>query len=123
MDAEAAFVEHDENLKIQEGLVRHIIRHCLENCKAELAILERDVEKLKKADAPFTRFTYEEAIKKLNELGSDIKHGEDLGNDDEGLLTKDSEVPIFIEKWPKEIKPFYMKLDPTNPSRALNSDS
>lgn len=122
MDAEAAFVEHDENLTIQEGLVRFIIRYCLENCKQELAILERDTEKLKKADAPFTRFTYEQAIKKLNELGSDIKFGEDLGNDDEAMLTKDSEVPIFIEKWPKEIKPFYMKLDPTDPTRALNSD-
>lgn len=122
MDAEAAFVEHDENLKIQEGLVRHIIRYCLENCQEELAILGRDTEKLKKADAPFTRYTYEQAIKKLNELGSDIKFGEDLGNDDEGLLTKDSVVPIFIEKWPKEIKPFYMKLDPTDPNRALNDD-
>lgn len=122
MDAEAAFVEHDQNLVLQEGLVRHIIRHCLAHCQEELIILERDQEKLKKADAPFTRYTYDEAIKKLNELGSDIKHGEDLGNDDEGLLTKDSEVPVFIEKWPKEIKPFYMKLDPTDPRRALNDD-
>lgn len=122
MDAEAAFVEHEDNLKIQEGLVRHIIRHCLAHCQEELIILERDVEKLKKADAPFARYTYDEAIKKLNELGSDIKHGEDLGNDDEGLLTKDSVVPVFIEKWPKEIKPFYMKLDPVDPRRALNDD-
>lgn len=122
MDAEAAFVDHEENLKIQEGLVRFMIRYCLDNCKEELAILGRDVEKLAKADAPFTRFTYEEAIKKLHELGSDIKHGEDLGNDDEGLLTKDSDVPIFIEKWPKAIKPFYMKPDPNNPDIVLNDD-
>ncbi|MFA6106014.1 MAG: asparagine--tRNA ligase [Patescibacteria group bacterium] len=121
MDAEAAFVEHDENLKIQEGLVRHIIRYALEHCLEELAILERDLEKLKKADAPFTRYSYDAAIKKLNELGSDIKYGEDLGNDDEGILTKDSEVPVFIEKWPKEIKPFYMKLDKEN-KLALNDD-
>ena len=32
MDAEAAFVEHEENLNIQEGLVRYIIRYCLKNC-------------------------------------------------------------------------------------------
>jgi len=122
MDAEAAFVEHEDNLKTQEGMVRHIVRHCLENCKEELEILERDIEKLKKSDAPFTRYTYDEAIKKLNELGSDIKYGEDLGNDDEGLLTKDSEVPVFIEKWPKSIKPFYMKRDPNNPDLVLNDD-
>lgn len=121
MDAEGAFVEHEDNLKIQEGLVRYIIRYCLANCGEELAILERDVERLKKVDAPFTRYTYDEAIKKLNELGSDIKYGEDLGNDDEGLLTKDSDVPVFIEKWPKEIKPFYMKLD-SEGKLALNDD-
>jgi len=71
---------------------------------------------------PFTRYTYEETIKKLNELGSDIKLGEDLGNDDEGLLTKDSNVPVFIEKWPKDIKPFYMKKDPEDNNIVLNND-
>jgi asparaginyl-tRNA synthetase len=66
--------------------------------------------------------TYDEAIKVLNENGSDIKHGEDLGNDDEGILTQNSDVPVFIHKWPKHIKPFYMKVDPDNPDLALNSD-
>jgi asparaginyl-tRNA synthetase len=122
MDAEAAFVEHEENLQIQEGMVRHIVRYCLEHCADELQILERDTEKLKKADAPFTRYSYDEAIKKLNEMGSDIKHGEDLGNDDEGLLAQDSEVPVFIEKWPKSIKPFYMKRAKENPDLVYNDD-
>ncbi len=122
MDAEAAFVEHEENLQIQEGLVRAIVRYCLDHCKAELAILERDTAKLAAVDAPFTRYTYDQAIVKLNELGSDIKYGEDLGNDDEGLLTKDSVVPVFIEKWPKSIKPFYMKRDSVNPELVLNDD-
>jgi asparaginyl-tRNA synthetase len=39
-----------------------------------------------------------------------------------GLLTKDSSVPIFIEKWPKEIKPFYMKRDDQNNNLVLNDD-
>ncbi|MEK7681141.1 MAG: asparagine--tRNA ligase [Patescibacteria group bacterium] len=122
MDAEAAFVDHDQNLQIQEGLVRYIICYCLKNCKEELVALERNVEPLQKADKPFTRYTYDQAIEKLRELGSDIKYGEDLGNDDEGLLTKDSEVPVFIEKWPKSIKPFYMKRDPNNAELVLNDD-
>lgn len=122
MDAEAAFLEHEDNLNLQEGLVRHIIKHCLANCQLELGILERDVKKLEQADAPFLRLSYDEAIKKLHELGSDIQYGEDLGNDDEGLLTKDSAVPVFIEKWPKSIKPFYMKRNPDNPDLVLNDD-
>jgi len=122
MDAEAAFVEHEENLRIQEGLVRYVVKFCLDNCKEELEILERNIAPLQKADQPFTRFSYDQAIEKLHQLGSDIKYGEDLGNDDEGLLTKDSEVPVFIEKWPKSIKPFYMKRDPNNPDLVLNDD-
>ncbi len=123
MDAEAAFVEHDENLRIQEGLVKHIIKKCLVECQTELAVLERNTEPLQKiVDLPFKRLTYDEAIPELHRLGSDIKHGEDLGNDDEALLTKDSPVPIFIEKWPKAIKSFYMKVSPENAERVLNAD-
>ncbi len=123
MDAEAAFVEHEGNLAIQEGLIKHIIKKCLEECKVELEVLERDIIPLQKVvDKPFIRLTYSETIKKLNELGSDINYGEDLGNDDEGLLTQNSEVPIFIEKWPKKIKPFYMKINPENSEQVLNDD-
>jgi len=123
MDAEAAFVEHDENIALQEGLVKHIIKFTLENCKKELEILERDITPLQTVvEKPFTRYTYAEALEKLQELGSDIKFGEDLGNDDEAMLTRDSDVPVFIEKWPKDIKPFYMKIDPEDDSRVLNDD-
>ena len=123
MDAEAAFMEHDENVKIQERIIKYIVEHCINTCKQELEILERDVAPLQAiVDNDFTRYTYDQAIVKLNELGSDIKYGEDLGNDDEGLLTKDSLVPVFIEKWPKEIKPFYTKVDPENPHLVLNDD-
>ena len=38
------------------------------------------------------------------------------------MLTEDSPVPVFIEKWPKEIKAFYMKRDPQNPDLVLGSD-
>ncbi|MBU0596543.1 asparagine--tRNA ligase [Patescibacteria group bacterium] len=122
MDAEAAYVEHEENMQIQEEMICFIVNRCLERRGEELEILERDLEPLKKIKAPFTRLTYTEAIEKLNSLGSDIKFGEDLGNDDEGLLTKNEAVPVFIHKWPKNIKPFYMKVDPENSELVLNND-
>lgn len=123
MDAEAAFVEHDENMDLQEALIKFIAKRCLENCANEMETLERDPEPIKKmVELPFERLEYTLAVKKLNELGSEIKHGEDLGTADEELLTKDSPVPVFIHKWPKAIKPFYMKVDPTNPELVLNND-
>lgn len=123
MDAEAAYVEHDENMDIQEAMIKFIVKRTLERCQLEIEILERNQEPLKKMlELPFIRLTYTEAIEKLNSMGSDIKFGEDLGNDDEGLLTQDSAVPVFIHKWPKAIKPFYMKQDQNNPELVCNND-
>jgi len=122
MDAEAAFVNHEGNMKIQEELICHIVEKVLEKNRKELEILERDISKLEKVKAPFGRMTYTEAIKKVQALGSDIKDGEDLGADDETLLTQNSDVPIFVEKWPRQIKAFYMKRDPQNPEFVLGSD-
>jgi len=122
MDAEAAYVEHDENLKIQEDLIRFIIRAVLKKNATELEVLERDIDQLKKADAPFKRMTHKEAIEYLRSRGSDISDESDLGAKDEVMLTEGSDVPVFIEKWPKEIKAFYMKLDKDNPDLVLCAD-
>jgi asparaginyl-tRNA synthetase len=122
MDAEAAYMEHEENMEVQEDMVAFIVERCLERCQKELKVLERDIEPLKKIKTPFTRLTYSEAIEELNKKGSDIKFGEDLGGDDEGLLTEGSDVPVFIHKWPRSIKPFYMKTDPNDPELVLNND-
>ena len=122
MDAEAAFVEHAENMEIQEGLIRYVIRTVLEKCDQELDILERDKEALRAADAPFKKMTHHEAVEYLREKGSQITHGSDLGAPDELMLTEGSPVPVFIEKWPKEIKAFYMKRDPENENLVLGND-
>lgn len=122
MDAEAAFIEHEENIKIQEGLVEFIVEKVLEKNLKELETLERNIEPLKKIKAPFVRMTHAEAVKKLHKMGSDIKEDDDLGGDDETILTKEYEKPIFVEKYPAKVKAFYMKRDPENPELALCAD-
>ncbi|NQV89688.1 MAG: asparagine--tRNA ligase [Parcubacteria group bacterium] len=122
MDAEAAYVEHEENMQIQEALIIRIVKDVLEKCAYELKVLERDTEPLSKVQAPFPRLTHAQAIAKLRELGSDIGDKDDLGADDETILTKEFDRPIFIEKYPAEVKAFYMKRDPNNPELALNND-
>jgi len=122
MDAEAAFVEHEENMKIQEELICHIIKKVLELNQKELKILERDIEPLKKIEAPFIRKTHAEVVKELREMGSDIEENHDLGGDDETILTKKYDKPIFVEKYPAEVKAFYMKRDPEDENRALCCD-
>jgi asparaginyl-tRNA synthetase len=122
MDAEAAFVEHEENMKIQEELICHIVKKVLELNQKELKILERDIEPLKKIEAPFIRKTHAKVVKELREMGSDIEENHDLGGDDETILTKKYDKPIFVEKYPAEVKAFYMKRDPEDENRALCCD-
>ncbi|MCX6792597.1 MAG: asparagine--tRNA ligase [Candidatus Falkowbacteria bacterium] len=122
MDAEMAFVDLDQNLDTQEALVRFMVQAVLEKNQEELAILERDVKPLENISKPFYRMTHVQAVNELKDMGSDIGERDDLGADDETMLTKKYDNPIFVTRYPKEIKAFYMKTDPADESRVLGAD-
>ncbi len=122
MDAEMAYCDHEGNLAIQEQLISHVVLRCIERCKEELGILERDIAALERVKPPFLRMTHAEAVEKLRTMGSDIGAEDDLGGDDETMLTEQLEKPVFIEKYPAVVKAFYMKRDPENPGLALCAD-
>lgn len=122
MDAEMAFMDMYESIKLQEELIRYVIRTVAEKYRNELEILERDVERLLRADAPFLHMTHREAIDLLRSKGSEIGYEDDFGAMEEGLLTEGSDVPLFVEKWPRKIKAFYMKRDDENPDVVLGAD-
>lgn len=122
MDAEAAFVEFNENLDIQEALIKYVVRDILEKAKTELTIIGRDTAPLEYIlKEPFVRLAYPDAIKKLKELGSDIETGTDFGNDDETILMNHYKVPVFVTHYPATIKAFYFKRDAKN-TAALCAD-
>jgi asparaginyl-tRNA synthetase len=109
MDAEVAFCDLDGILQVEEELILHILMRVLQNCQAEFATLERDQEPLRKIKGPFKRMTHEEAVAELQSMGSDIQPNHDLGGDDETMLTKKYDSPIFVTHYPAEVKAFYMK--------------
>jgi asparaginyl-tRNA synthetase len=122
MDAEAAFVDFDQNVDIQEALIKYVIKDVLEKAKTELAIITRDITPLEHVlSEPFVRLSYSDAIKQLNKLGSDIEEGTDFGNDDETILMNHYKVPIFVTHYPAAIKAFYFKRDIKN-TAALCAD-
>ncbi len=121
MDAEAAFVEHEENMKIQEELISFMVQKVLSENQKELKILERDSKLLENIKPPFYHITHSDAVKKLKELGSDIGEMDDLGADDETILTKLYDKPLFVENYPAEVKAFYMKRNESG-KFALNND-
>ena len=120
MDAEAAFVEHEENMQIQEDLIRYVIRSVIKKNKRDLKLLERNIDTLKKADNKFKKMSHKEAIDLLKKKGFEIDYNDDFGAKEEAAISENSDVPIFIEKWPKDLKAFYMKRDKDD--LALGSD-
>jgi asparaginyl-tRNA synthetase len=123
VEPEVAFMEHDENMDLAEDFLAHIVDHVLETCQTELETLERDTTTLEAAaESSFPRITYDEAVDILHEEGSDIERGDDFGGRDETILTEQFDKPVLVERFPSDIKPFYMKDDPDEPSRALCLD-
>ncbi|QHE52489.1 asparagine--tRNA ligase [Pontibacillus sp. HMF3514] len=123
IEPEMAFMDHEDNLEVQEQYVSHVIQSVLENCKLELQALERDTTQLEKIQAPFPRITYGDAIKLLKEKGfDDIEWGDDFGAPHETAIAESYDKPVFITHFPLDIKAFYMKPDPENPDVALCAD-
>ncbi|WP_202079959.1 asparagine--tRNA ligase [Caldalkalibacillus salinus] len=122
IEPEMAFVDHEENLEIQENFVTYVTQAVLNNCRQELEVLERDLTKLENVQAPFPRITYDDAIELLQEKGHEIKWGEDFGAPDETAIAEHFDKPVFITHYPTEIKAFYMKPDPEREDVVLCAD-
>jgi asparaginyl-tRNA synthetase len=122
VEPEVAFNDSDANMRLQESFVSYIVARVLDRRKEELKEFERDTAPLERVLPPFPRISYGDAVAKLNTLGSDIKWGDDLGGDDETLLAKEYDRPVFVFNYPKEVKAFYMKENPDDPRTVLNND-
>jgi len=122
LEQEAAFYDNEDNMKFQEDMISYVCQKMAEKQKDLLKELGRDPEYLKKVKPPFYRLTYDEALEKLKEAGVDKEWGDDLGAEDEYILTNRLDKPLFVWRWPKISKPFYMKLDPQNEEYVLNDD-
>jgi asparaginyl-tRNA synthetase len=123
VEAEEAYYDNEDNMALQERLVQYLIGRCLEMCREELKILERDIQTLEAVvNRPFASITYDEAIALLQRQGSPIQPGEDLGGDEETALGLHFGRPVFVMNYPKAIKAFYMKEDPGRPDRVLCAD-
>lgn len=122
IEPEMAFIDLDDNMAIQEEMICYIVQRVLKNCQPELKTLERDQNKLEAIQAPFPRLSYDEAVALLQAEGSDIQWGSDFGAPDEAIICNKYDKPVFIHRFPTQIKAFYMKPDPQRPDVALGSD-
>lgn len=122
VEPEAAYFEHEDNLRLQEELISHTVQTVLRERSKELAVLERDLTRLEKVVPPFPRITYDQALDILREHGFEKTWGDDFGAPDETKLASLYDKPLFVEKYPARTKAFYMQPDPDRPDVALCDD-
>jgi len=103
-------------------MVKYVVKYVLEHCPNEVEFFNEFVEKGLKAklekvvSSRFSAVTHHDAIAILKASNEKFENapefGEDLATEHEKYLTKHFNGPVFVIDWPKEIKAFYMRVNP-----------
>ena len=120
IEPEIAFADLNDDMQLAWDMIKYIINHVMDNCKAELEFFNSFVDKtlLQRLsdlrDADYAKVTYTEAIEILEKSKEEFKFpvywGVDLQTEHERYLTeKVYKKPIFLIDYPKDIKAFYMR--------------
>lgn len=121
LEPEMAYYDNKKSMALQERFISHIANRLADDEDILKAFaISRD--SLTRIRPPFKKMTYEEALKILNDKGFQLKWGDDFGVEHERAITEGEEKPIFIYNWAKEIKPFYMPINPKDRRTVLCSD-
>lgn len=122
VEPEVAWAELADVMDLAEEFICAIVERVLENRRADLQALERDIAKLERIRPPFPRMTYHEAVAVLRKKGNPIQPGDDFGGDEETLLSNEADRPLIVHRYPSALKAFYMQSDPAHPDLALCMD-
>jgi asparaginyl-tRNA synthetase len=122
VEPEVAYATLEDTMQLAEGMICFILERVLTKRKEQFEILERNTSILENISRPFPRISYDEAVGKLQQAGSEIKWGGDFGGGDETILSEQYSAPLMVHRYPSEIKAFYMQPDPDRPEVALCVD-
>jgi asparaginyl-tRNA synthetase len=122
IEPEMAFCDLQGDMDLAEEFIRAMARHTLEHCAEDLALFAKFVDKevLERlrfvVERPFQRIPYAEAIQILTKSGHKFEYpvqdGLNLQSEHERYLTEQHfKSPVTVFNYPKEIKPFYMRLN------------
>ena len=131
IEPEICFADLNDDLDLAEDMVKYITKYVVENAPEEIAFFDKFIspgliEKLNTTiNEPFGRITYTDAIKELEKHNDEFEYkvswGVDLATEHERYLSeKIFKKPVFVTDYPKDIKAFYMKLNPDNKTVAAS---
>jgi asparaginyl-tRNA synthetase len=122
IEPEMAFCDLNGNMDLAEEFVKYLIADARKHCLEEMEFFAKFVDKELLGrldfvlDRPFQRITYTNAVALLKKSGEQfefpIDYGLNLQSEHERWLTeKHFKCPVTVFNFPKEIKPFYMRLN------------
>ena len=128
IEPEIAFCDLNGLMDIEEEMLKFVVSYVLEHCPNEIAFCDSFVEKglldklTKLVNSNFTRISHREVVDILKK--APIKwefeptYLDDIAKEHEKYITEYFNGPVFITNWPKDIKAYYMKLNPDNETVA-----
>ena len=123
IEPEMAFCDLTGYMDVAEDMIKYVIRYVMDQCPEELKFFNAFVDKglldrlQHVVSSDFGRVSYTEAVDILQKSGEKFDYpvswGCDLQTEHERYLTeRHFQKPIFVTDYPKEIKAFYMRLNP-----------
>ncbi len=116
IEAEMPWFDFEDLLEFMEDMMIHVYSRA-----AESPIVTKFDQEVTVPEKPFERVSYEKAIDLLREYnikgesGNFLEYGEDLTEGPERMLVDTIGKPTFLTHFPDGMKPFYMKLNESNP--------
>ena len=128
IEPEMAFCDLEGLMDIEEEMLKYVIRYVLDNAKEEIDFCDQFVEKglkekLEKViSSNFVRISHHDVVdilKKANvKWEFEPSYEDDISKEHERYITEYFNGPVFIKDWPKDIKAYYMKVNPDNKTVA-----
>ena len=123
IEPEIVFADLQDLMRLEEDMIKYIISYVLEHAPEEMAFFNQFMDKglLDRLNNilsnDFGRITYTEAVELLekhnDKFDYPVSWGCDLQTEHERFLTEQVfKKPVFVTDYPKDIKAFYMKLNP-----------
>ena len=122
IEPEIAFCDLEQLMDIEEDCLKFVVSRVLEKCPEEMEFCDKFIEKglidklHKLVNSKFVRIDHKEAIDILKKADKEWEfqpeYGEDLAKEHEKYSTEYFNGPVFVKNWPKDIKSYYMKLNP-----------
>ncbi|MDA4122256.1 MAG: aspartate--tRNA(Asn) ligase [Thaumarchaeota archaeon] len=119
VEAEQAFADQSDNMRLQEGLLAFVAGRVAEKRKEELKILGRTIFP---PSVPFDRISYDEVRDFAEKQGLPFEWGEDVPTEVERLISLAHDQPFFITDYPLAARSFYHMTYADRPKVTKSAD-